>query len=80
MSHISRRFVRTHITPEDFRQIAWTLVDRHGARALGYAEMAVDELEEKGEWASAEAWRVLHSEIQDALIAPTGEFAPIVVN
>ena len=54
----TRRFVRTDITPDDFRQVAWTLVNRHGAKALGYAEMAVDELEEKGEMESGQlGWR-----------------------
>ena len=76
----TRRFVRTDITPDDFRQVAWTLVNRHGAKALGYAEMAVDELEEKGEMESAEAWRVLHSEIQDALCAPERDLTPVTVN
>ncbi len=57
----------SRITPDDIRQIAFTLVDRHGARALGYADLAVEELEEKGELASAEAWKALRSEIVDAL-------------
>jgi hypothetical protein len=57
----------SRITPADIRQIAFTLVDRHGPRALGYADMAVDELEEKGERESADAWIALRSEIIDAL-------------
>jgi hypothetical protein len=57
----------SRITPADIRQIAFTLVDRHGVRALGYADMAVDELEEKGERESADAWKALRSEIVDAL-------------
>jgi hypothetical protein len=57
----------SRITPEDIRIIAFTLVDRHGAQALGYADQAVIELDDKGETESANAWRALRSEIQDAL-------------
>ncbi|WP_382437061.1 hypothetical protein [Glycocaulis abyssi] len=66
---------RSRITPADIRQIAFTLVDRHGARALGYACEAIAEMEDKGEAESAAAWRALKSEIEDALsgrIAPAG--------
>ncbi|MGJ3233080.1 MAG: hypothetical protein ACFE0P_14920 [Oceanicaulis sp.] len=57
----------SRITPADIRTIAFTLVDRHGARALGYADQAVVELDGKGERESADAWRALKSEIEDAL-------------
>ncbi|PWE16848.1 hypothetical protein DDZ18_11705 [Marinicauda salina] len=57
----------SRITPDDIRHIAWTLVDRHGARALGYADLAVEELEEQGERFRADAWKALRSEIADAL-------------
>lgn len=57
----------SRITPEDIRIIAFTLVDRHGSRALGYADQAVAELEDKGEAESADAWRALRWEIEDAL-------------
>jgi|GEM_PF-617451 len=57
----------SRITPADIRQIAFTLVDRHGARALGYACEAIAEMEDKGEAESAAAWRALKSEIEDAL-------------
>jgi len=57
----------SRITPADIRIIAFTLVDRHGSQALGYADQAVWELDEKGEQASADAWRALRSEIEDAL-------------
>lgn len=56
-----------HITPEDIRQIAFTLVDRHGAKALGYADQAVGEMEELGDDSRAEAWRALKSVVEDAL-------------
>lgn len=59
---------RSRITPDDIRMIAFTLVDRHGAQALGYADQAVWELDEKGERESADAWRALRSEIEDALV------------
>lgn len=58
---------RSRITPEDIRQIAFTLVERHGRRALGYACEAISEMEDKGETESAAAWRALKSEIEDAL-------------
>ncbi|MGX6646724.1 hypothetical protein ACWCOP_02135 [Maricaulaceae bacterium MS644] len=57
----------SRITPDDIRLIAFTLVDRHGAKALGYADQAVWEMDEKGERDSADAWRALRSEIEDAL-------------
>ena len=57
----------SRITPADIRIIAFTLVDRHGAQALGYADQAVCELDDKGEVESADAWRALRWEIQDAL-------------
>lgn len=55
------------ITPDDLRHIAFTLVERHGARALGYADLAVEEMTAKGERESLEAWKALRSEIEDAL-------------
>lgn len=58
---------RSRITPADIRQIAFTLLDRHGARALGYACEAIAEMEDKCEAESAAAWRALKSEIEDAL-------------
>lgn len=58
---------RSRITPEDFRSIAFVLVDRHGARALGYADQAVGEMEALGDDARAGAWRALKSVVEDAL-------------
>ena len=55
------------ITPEDIRHIAITLVNRHGARALDYADMAVDEMEEQQDEFRTEAWKALRSEIVDVL-------------
>ena len=55
------------ITADDLRHIAFTLIERHGAQALGFAELAVEEMEEKGETRSAAAWKALRSEIADAL-------------
>ena len=39
---------RVHITVEDIRQIAWTMVDLHGAQAIGYADEAVTDLDNQG--------------------------------
>lgn len=55
------------IGAHDIRVIAWTLVDLHGAKAVGYADQAAIELEAKGQDISAEAWRVLQWEIEDVL-------------
>ncbi|WP_439635592.1 hypothetical protein [Oceanicaulis sp.] len=68
---------QSRITPLDIRAIAFTLVDRHGDQALNYADLAVTELEEKGEDESANAWRVLRWEIQDALAGVIGRESPI---
>jgi len=70
----------SRITPEDIRIIAFTLVDRHGAQALGYADQAVIELDDKGEVESADAWRALRSEIQDALDGRIGRETPIALH
>jgi hypothetical protein len=53
------------ITAEDIRQIAWTLVDLHGAGAIGYADEAVND--ENGSPECADAWRALRSVMEDAL-------------
>ncbi|TGY90203.1 hypothetical protein E5163_03505 [Marinicauda algicola] len=68
------------ITPADLRHIAFTLVERHGARALGYADMAVEEMEEKGEEKSAAAWKALRSEIADALVGRIAADGRIVLH
>ena len=70
----------SRITPTDIRIIAFTLVDRHGAKALGYADQAVAELEGKGEAESADAWRALRWEIQDALEGRIAREAPIALH
>jgi len=58
---------QSRITPEDIRQLAYTLVDRHGAKALGYADQAVGEMEDMGDDNRADAWRALRSVVEDAL-------------
>ncbi len=70
----------SRITPEDIRIIAFTLVDRHGVQALGYADQAVLELDDKGETESADAWRALRWEIQDALDGRIGRETPIALH
>ena len=70
----------SRITPQDIRLIAFTLVDRHGEKALSYADMAVDELVEKGETESADAWRALRWEIEDALAGVIMREAPVLVH
>lgn len=58
---------RVHITLEDIRQIAWTMVDLHGAQAIGYADEAVNDLDSQGQPEGADAWRALRSVMEDAL-------------
>ena len=58
---------QSRITPEDIRCLAFTLVDRHGAKALGYADLAVGEMEDMGDDGRADAWRALKSVVEDAL-------------
>lgn len=58
---------RVHITAEDIRQIAWTMVDLHGAQAIGYADEAATDMEADGQPEGAEAWRALRSVMEDAL-------------
>lgn len=70
----------SRITPEDIRIIAFTLVDRHGPQALGYADQAVCELDDKGETESADAWRALRWEIEDALSGRIARETPIALN
>jgi len=70
----------SRITPEDIRIIAFTLVERHGSRALGYADQAVIELDGKGEAHSADAWRALRWEIEDALNGRIGRETPICLH
>ncbi|MEQ8404549.1 MAG: hypothetical protein RKE49_05580 [Oceanicaulis sp.] len=71
---------QSRITPADIRIIAFTLVDRHGAKALGYADQAVWELDGKGEQESADAWRALRSEIEDALTGRIAREGPLSVH
>ncbi|MEO1039836.1 MAG: hypothetical protein AAFX09_09835 [Pseudomonadota bacterium] len=57
----------SRITPDDIRTIAFTLVERHGVQALGYADQAIAEMEAQSADDSAQAWRALRWEIADAL-------------
>lgn len=57
----------SRITPDDFRMIAQTLIDRHGEKALGLADLAVEEMEDQQDDYRAEAWKTLRSEIADML-------------
>lgn len=71
---------QTRITPEDIRQIAFTLVDRHGVKALGYADQAVGEMEELGDSPRADAWRALKSVVEDALAGRIGRDGGITLH
>ena len=58
---------RSRITPEDIRHVATTLVERHGEKALDYADMAVGEMEDLQDTYRANAWKALRSGIVDVL-------------
>lgn len=55
------------ISVSDIQQIVWTLVDLHGAQAIGYADEAMNDLDQQGSPESADAWRALKSVMEDAL-------------
>jgi hypothetical protein len=55
------------ITASDINHIAWTLVDLHGSKAIGFADEAVTDLEGQGLPESADAWRALRAIMEDAL-------------
>lgn len=59
--------VQVTITAQDMHQIAWTLVDLHGAQAIGVADQAAHELDGEGCPESADAWRCLRSVVEDAI-------------
>jgi len=59
--------VQVTITAQDMHQIAWTLVDLHGAQAIGVADQAASELDDEGCPESADAWRILRSVVEDAV-------------
>jgi hypothetical protein len=71
---------RSRITPADIRILAFTLVDRHGAKALGLADHVVYELEGAGEEKDVDAWRALRSEIEDALTGRITREGPVQVH
>ena len=55
------------IPVSDIQLIVWTLVDLHGAQAIGYADEAMNDLDQQGSPESADAWRALKSVMEDAL-------------
>ena len=55
------------ISVSDIQQIVWTLVDLHGAQAIGCADEAMNDLDQQGSPESADAWRALKSVMEDAL-------------
>ena len=68
------------LTADDFRQIAWTLVDLHGAQAIGVADEAVSDLDTQGCPESADAWRALRSVMEDALAGRLDRDSMLVVH
>jgi hypothetical protein len=55
------------ITAHDIHALAVYMVENHGPKALGLADMAVGELEAQNATESADAWRALRSVVADML-------------
>ena len=55
----------SRLSPEDYEDVAQRLVKRHGDMALLWADLAIDDLESKGEEWRAEAWRAVRQLILD---------------
>jgi len=53
------------ITENDYYRVAQTLIRRHGSKALLWADLAIDDLDTKGEVDSADHWRNLRDVISD---------------
>lgn len=53
------------ITQDDYLNVAETLIRRHGATALLWADLAIEDLDGKGERESADHWRTLRGVIHD---------------
>ena len=58
------------ITDDDYLTIAETLIRRHGATALLWADLAIQDLDEKGETYSADHWRALRNVINTLVSDP----------
>lgn len=55
------------ITPDDLQDLATVLVERHGPKAVFFADCAVDEMEALGDGFRADAWRALKSVVEDVI-------------
>lgn len=55
------------ITPNDLQDLASVLVERHGPKAVFFADCAVDEMEALGDEFRADAWRALKSLVEDVI-------------
>lgn len=65
--------MRSGLNEQDYRDVAERLVRRHGDSAILWAELAIDDLQAKGETWRAEAWRA----VRDIVAEITGcEFTP----
>lgn len=67
------------ITDEDYYQVAETLIRRHGANAVLWADLAIDDLASKGEEDSAGHWRSLREVICD-LVSTNEKPAEMLLN
>ncbi len=67
------------LTAHDFQSLAAFMVEKHGANALGFAERAVNELEDQGEKDRAHHWRCLRSLVIDMLAGRLSRRARITI-
>jgi hypothetical protein len=56
------------LNASDFQDLAYWLIDAHGAEALRWADRAIAELDMAGDEERAELWRMLRS-VADDMIA-----------
>ena len=68
------------ITAQDLKCLATYLVENHGTVAVDYADRAVGELEAKGEWGRADAWKALRSVVVDLVDGRLDAEAAIVLH
>ncbi|MEL7028079.1 MAG: hypothetical protein AAGL49_02465 [Pseudomonadota bacterium] len=69
---------KSRLTEADYCSLADRLIDRHGANAVYWTDLAIDELEAQGERWRADAWRTLRAWVLDRLSAPSEPVAVLV--
>jgi len=68
------------ITDDDYLNIATTLIRRHGVTADLWADLAIQDLDQKGEESSALHWRALREVIADIVETTPGAAPELAVH